>query len=278
MGHKVLIVDDTLFMRKMLADCLTQNGYEVAGEASNGREAIQRFEELRPDVVMMDINMPEMGGIEAIKEILKLDSNAVILVCTAVNQQDLILEAMEVGAKGYVMKPFKPNRVVEIIQKYAVPHVSPNDDGNTAIVDAALEGDSEMEVVEESNHEKNGSPSSVELLIDAVSENGLSVEEEHKESVQMDESFSLTHAPFRTDILNIQRRNINLRSFVSSIMCNWQEEINGETATFSVVCTESENKVLIEMSSENQVKHTMQFTLDGLRQLGGWLEDHAGRA
>jgi DNA-binding NarL/FixJ family response regulator len=277
MGHKVLIVDDTLFMRKMLADCLTQNGYEVAGEASNGREAIQRFEELRPDVVMMDINMPEMGGIEAIKEILKLDNNAVILVCTAVNQQDLILEAMEVGAKGYVMKPFKPNRVVEIIQKYAVPHVSPNDDGNTTIVEAALEGDSEMEAVEESNHEENGSPSSVELLIDAVSVNGLSVEE-HKESVQKDESFSIAHAPLRTDILNIQRRNINLRSFVSSIMCNWQEEINGETATFIVVCTESENKVLIEMSSDNQVKHTMQFSLDGLRHLGGWLEDQVGRA
>jgi DNA-binding NarL/FixJ family response regulator len=278
MGHKVLIVDDTLFMRKMLADCLTQNGYEVAGEASNGKEAIQRYEELRPDVVMMDINMPEMSGIEAIKEILKLDNNAVILVCTAVNQQDLILEAMEVGAKGYVMKPFKPNRVLEIIQKYAIPNVSPNDDENIAPVGAALEGDSELVVAEESNYEEKGSTSSVELLIEAVSENGLSVEEEHKESLQMDESFSLTRAPLHSEILNIQRRNIKLRSFVSSIMCNWQEEINGETATFIVVCTESENKVLIEMSSDNQVKHTMQFTLDGLRQLGGWLEDHVGRA
>jgi DNA-binding NarL/FixJ family response regulator len=278
MGHKVLIVDDTLFMRKMLADCLTQNGYEVAGEASNGKEAIQRYEKLRPDVVMMDINMPEMSGIEAIKEILKLDNNAVILVCTAVNQQDLILEAMEVGAKGYVMKPFKPNRVLEIIQKYAIPNVSPNDDENIAPVGAALEGDSELVVAEESNYEEKGSTSSVELLIEAVSENGLSVEEEHKESLQMDESFSLTRAPLHSEILNIQRRNIKLRSFVSSIMCNWQEEINGETATFIVVCTESENKVLIEMSSDNQVKHTMQFTLDGLRQLGGWLEDHVGRA
>lgn len=123
MSFNFLVVDDTNFMRKMAADCLRQYGHVVVGEAANGREAIAKYGELKPDIVMMDITMPEMNGIDAIKEILKIDPAAVILICSASNQQDMIVDALEIGAKGYLMKPFKPDRLNEIISKYAVPHL-----------------------------------------------------------------------------------------------------------------------------------------------------------
>ncbi|MFD0696829.1 response regulator [Paenibacillus sp. GCM10027628] len=274
MALKVLIVDDTQFMRKMLADCLKQNGYEVAGEASNGREAVRQYEELRPDVVMMDINMPEMSGIEAIKEILKLEAAAVILVCTASNQQDSILEAMEAGAKGYVMKPFKTNQVLEIIRKYAEPHVSLKIEAAVTTSTAELIADIPPELEMAPSHEEATlTQSSEEPSLDAASLTEHVVQEGRNSTEQV----APPNAVENTQASNSPRGNRNLRSFVSSIMCNWQEEINGETATFTVVCTESENKLLIEMSGDNQVKHTMHFTIDGLRQLSGWLEDHIGR-
>jgi DNA-binding NarL/FixJ family response regulator len=123
MAYNFLIVDDTNFMRKMAADCLKQYGHVVAGEATNGKEAIKQYEELQPDIVMMDLTMPEMNGLDAIKEILKIDPTAVILICSASNQQEMIVEALDIGAKGYLMKPFKPDRLNEIISKYAEPHL-----------------------------------------------------------------------------------------------------------------------------------------------------------
>jgi CheY-like chemotaxis protein len=126
MSFNILVVDDTKFMRKMLTDILKQYGYEVVGEAENGRQAVQRYEELRPDVVLMDITMPEMDGIDAMKEIRRIDSDAVVLICSAMSQQDLISDALKAGANGYVMKPFKPNRVNEIIRKYGFPRASNN--------------------------------------------------------------------------------------------------------------------------------------------------------
>ncbi len=121
MSYRILVVDDTKFMRKMLTDMLKQFGYEVVGEADNGRQAVEKFVELRPDVVMLDITMPEMDGIEAMREMRKIDPEVTVLICSAMSQQDLISDALKAGANGYVMKPFKPNRVNEIIRKYAIP-------------------------------------------------------------------------------------------------------------------------------------------------------------
>lgn len=123
MSYKFLIVDDTKFMRNMLRDILQQSGYEVIGEAENGVQAVEQYRELQPEVVMMDITMPEKDGIQALKEIRQINDKAVVLICSAMSQQDLISDALEAGANGYVMKPFKPNRVKEIIEKYAAPHL-----------------------------------------------------------------------------------------------------------------------------------------------------------
>ncbi len=139
MSFNILVVDDTKFMRKMLTDILKQFGYEVVGEAENGKQAVQRFSELRPDVVLMDITMPEMDGIEAMKEIRRIDPQAVVLICSAMSQQDLISDALKAGANGYLMKPFKPNRVNEIIRKYGYRRV---DHEPLTIMDEREEDDS----------------------------------------------------------------------------------------------------------------------------------------
>lgn len=123
MTHTVLVVDDTKFMRKMLTDMLKQFGYKVVGEADNGRQAVQKFNELRPEIVMMDITMPEMDGIEAMREIRRIEPSAVVLICSAMSQQDLISDALKAGANGYVMKPFKPDKVHEVIRKNVTPHI-----------------------------------------------------------------------------------------------------------------------------------------------------------
>jgi len=114
---RVLVVDDAAFMRMMLKDILTKGGYEVVGEAANGLEAIERYKELKPEVVTMDITMPEMNGIDAIKEIRKTDPNATIIVCSAMGQQAMVIEAIQAGAKDFIVKPFQAGRVIEAIQK-----------------------------------------------------------------------------------------------------------------------------------------------------------------
>jgi two-component system chemotaxis response regulator CheY len=117
MGVKILIVDDAAFMRMMLSDILVEKGYEIAGEAEDGGKAIRLYKKLKPDLVTMDIVMPEVGGIESIKEILKIDPEAKILVVSALGQQALVKEAIDAGAKGFVVKPFQPEKVTEEIEK-----------------------------------------------------------------------------------------------------------------------------------------------------------------
>lgn len=117
MGARVLIVDDAAFMRMMLRDILTKNGYEVAGEAENGAQAIERYKEVKPDLVTMDITMPEMDGITAVREIKKLDPHARIVMVSAMGQQAMVIEAIQAGALDFVVKPFQPDRVIEAVKK-----------------------------------------------------------------------------------------------------------------------------------------------------------------
>lgn len=114
---KVLIVDDAAFMRMMLKDILTKNGLEVIGEAVNGADAIEKYRELNPDVVTMDITMPEMDGITAVKQIKSFHPQANIIMCSAMGQQPMVLEAIQAGAKDFVVKPFQADRVMESITK-----------------------------------------------------------------------------------------------------------------------------------------------------------------
>lgn len=113
---RVLIVDDAAFMRMMLKDILSKNGIEVIGEAVNGADAVEKYQELHPDVVTMDITMPEKDGITAVKEIRALDPKANIIMCSAMGQQPMVLEAIQSGAKDFVVKPFQADRVMESIK------------------------------------------------------------------------------------------------------------------------------------------------------------------
>ncbi|OUM98785.1 MAG: two-component system response regulator [Paenibacillaceae bacterium ZCTH02-B3] len=117
MGKRILIVDDAAFMRMMIRDILTKNGYEVVGEAQDGIQAIERYKELQPDLVTMDITMPEMDGITALKEIRKVDANAKVIMCSAMGQQAMVIDAIQAGAKDFIVKPFQADRVIEAIKK-----------------------------------------------------------------------------------------------------------------------------------------------------------------
>jgi two-component system chemotaxis response regulator CheY len=117
MSQTVLICDDAIFMRTMIGDILTQAGFRIVGEAENGVQAVERYRELRPDIVTMDIVMPEMGGIDAVREILSEDPSAKVLMCSAMGQQALVIEAIQAGARDFVVKPFQPSRVLEAIQR-----------------------------------------------------------------------------------------------------------------------------------------------------------------
>jgi two-component system, chemotaxis family, chemotaxis protein CheY len=116
-SRSVLICDDAIFMRTMISDILTQAGYRVVGEAADGAQAVARYRELRPDLVTMDIVMPDMGGIDAVREIVRDDPGAKILMCSAMGQQALVVEAIEAGACDFVVKPFQPSRVLEAVQR-----------------------------------------------------------------------------------------------------------------------------------------------------------------
>jgi two-component system, chemotaxis family, chemotaxis protein CheY len=113
----VLIVDDALFMRTVLKDILTKNGYDVVGEATNGYEAIDKYQELNPDITTMDITMPELDGIEALKKIMEINSDARIIMCSAMGQQGIVVEAIKQGAVDFIIKPFQPARVVQALEK-----------------------------------------------------------------------------------------------------------------------------------------------------------------
>ena len=117
MSHTVLICDDAVFMRTMISDILEESGYEIVGQAESGVQAIERYKALRPDLVTMDIVMPDMGGIDAVREITKFDPAAKVLMCSAMGQQALVVEAIQAGAKDFVVKPFQPSRVLEAVQR-----------------------------------------------------------------------------------------------------------------------------------------------------------------
>ena len=117
MAKKILIVDDAAFMRMTLRDILTKSGYEVAGEAETGEEALSKYDQLKPDLVTMDIVMLGEGGIKSVKEILAKHPAAKILMVSAMGQQALIVEAIQAGAKGFVIKPFKPETVVAEVER-----------------------------------------------------------------------------------------------------------------------------------------------------------------
>ena len=114
---KILIVDDAAFMRMMLKDILTKGGYEVAGEAADGNEAVAKYNELKPDLVTLDITMPNKDGIQALKEIKAADPGAVCVMCSAMGQQAMVIEAIQSGAKDFIVKPFQAERVLEAVKK-----------------------------------------------------------------------------------------------------------------------------------------------------------------
>lgn len=116
MDKKILIVDDAAFMRMMIKDTLTKNGYENLIEAADGEIAVQMYKAEKPDLVLMDITMPNKNGLEALKEIKELDPSAKIVMCSAMGQESMVVEAIRSGAKDFIVKPFKAERVLKTVQ------------------------------------------------------------------------------------------------------------------------------------------------------------------
>lgn len=117
MATRVLIVDDAAFMRMMIKDILEKNDFEVIGEAVNGIKAVEIYKAEKPDIVTMDITMPEMDGIQAVKAIKEFDPSAKVVMCSAMGQQSMVMDAIRVGAKDFIVKPFQADRVLEAINK-----------------------------------------------------------------------------------------------------------------------------------------------------------------
>jgi len=116
MAFRVLLADD-LFMRMVQKEVLEAKGFQIVGEASTGTEAVAMYEQLRPDIVVLDITMPEMNGLEAMKRIFALEPDAKIIICSAIGQQSLIVDAINSGIKDFIVKPFKPERLLSAINK-----------------------------------------------------------------------------------------------------------------------------------------------------------------
>ena len=114
---RVLVVDDAAFMRKVVSDALASGGHDVIGEAGNGNEAVDRFKELKPELTMLDITMPEKNGLEALAEIMTIDPSARVLMCSALGQESKVIESIKLGAKDFVVKPFQPDRLLEAVGK-----------------------------------------------------------------------------------------------------------------------------------------------------------------
>ena len=117
MAKNILICDDAAFMRMMIKDILSKNGYNVIGEAENGAKAVEKYNELKPDLVLMDITMPEMDGIQALKKIKEGDAAATVIMCSAMGQQAMVIESIQSGAKDFIVKPFQADRVLEAVKK-----------------------------------------------------------------------------------------------------------------------------------------------------------------
>ena len=115
---KILICDDAAFMRMMLKDMILKLGHEVIGEAKNGKEAIDKYKELKPDLVTMDITMPDVDGLEGLKGIMDYDRNAKVIMCSAMGQEAMVLESIKTGAKDFIVKPFKVERVRDALGKF----------------------------------------------------------------------------------------------------------------------------------------------------------------
>lgn len=117
MSRRVLIVDDAIFMRMKLKDILEKNGFEVIAEAQNGVEAIEKYKTEKPDLVTMDITMPEMDGVTALKGIKEINSNAKVVMCSAMGQQSMVMDAIKAGAIDFIVKPFDSDRVIQSLNK-----------------------------------------------------------------------------------------------------------------------------------------------------------------
>lgn len=114
---KILIVDDTAFMRRLLKNIFLGSGFQTIYEAENGKQAVKLYKQYKPDLVTMDIIMPEMNGIDALKQIKSIDPNANVIMCTAVGQEQMVIMAIKCGARGYIIKPFQASKVVEEVKK-----------------------------------------------------------------------------------------------------------------------------------------------------------------
>ena len=125
MAKTVLIVDDVAFVRKTLSDILTEAHYRVVGEAADGVEAVQMYQQVRPDIVTMDVVMPQMSGIEATRKIVKMDKNAKVVIISAMGQESLVMEAINVGAKDYILKPFSSQDVLKTVERALQGDASP---------------------------------------------------------------------------------------------------------------------------------------------------------
>ena len=117
MAKRVLVVDDAIFMRNMIKDIFAGDQFDIVGEAANGVEAVEKYKELKPDLVTMDIVMPYKSGIDATREIVQLDPNAVVIMCSALGQESLVMEAIEAGATDFIVKPFRGEDVLAVVKK-----------------------------------------------------------------------------------------------------------------------------------------------------------------
>ena len=117
MAKNILLCDDAAFMRMMIKNVRAKGGYNVVGEAENGAKAVEKYKELSPDLVLMDITMPEMDGIQALKEIKAIDGGAKVIMCSAMGQQAMVVESIQAGAKDFIVKPFQEDRVLEAVKK-----------------------------------------------------------------------------------------------------------------------------------------------------------------
>ena len=115
MGKKIMLVDDAAFMRMMIKDTLKKNGYTDIVEAGNGEQAIETYQAERPDLVLMDITMPVMDGLEALKRLKEIDPSAQVVMCSAMGQEAMVVDALKLGAKDFIVKPFKPDRIMKTV-------------------------------------------------------------------------------------------------------------------------------------------------------------------
>lgn len=117
MGKSILVVDDAAFMRMMIKDILVKNSFDIAGEASDGVLALQKYQEAKPDAVILDITMPNMDGLETLIELKKIDPNAKVIMCSAMGQESMVIDAIKSGASDFIVKPFQGDRIVKAVQK-----------------------------------------------------------------------------------------------------------------------------------------------------------------